>query len=188
VRIPLLMLIVTTGLIASTTAEAVTPAATAVSSPEPGESGQSAVWTARKLLSFSPTMEDSTGVSCDELVGQTRDLLLRLGARASDLIVDGRRCYGIPGLGVDVSFSVLVPIDGTGKNAARASVSARWQLFEGRAESPWDCAYLDYVTKKVLPLFSTRNAKRISREVCKTHDVGLRTELLKPTQQLAYAR
>jgi hypothetical protein len=50
-----------------------------------------------------------------------------------------------------------------------------------------DCAYLRYATEKVLPLFSTREVKLIPRDVCGQHDVGLRAQVLKLTQQLAAA-
>jgi hypothetical protein len=53
--IKLLILLATIGLVA-TAAEAATPAATTASSFEAAEAGQTAVWTPRKLLNFSPPL------------------------------------------------------------------------------------------------------------------------------------
>jgi hypothetical protein len=83
-------------------------------------------------------------------------------------------------------------------NARGALVEAHWRTVElrlglaHRGESGAvlglgleGCAYLKYVTEKVLPLFSTRDVKAISKEVCEATDVGLRAQVLEMPPQLA---
>jgi len=48
-----------------------------------------------------------------------------------------------------------------------------------------DCSYLEYVTKKVLPLFTTRSVKLISPADCAKIKVGLSAQVLMPPQQVA---
>ncbi len=183
-RVALLMLVVTLGLVGMSAAEA----------------GQIAVWTPRKLVNFSPPLIANAGslsrASCDQLIERLRPVLLHLGARASDLKFDERNCQvRAGGNTIDVTFSVLAPADNA-RSAADAEADASWQIVELRTNQdkiqsrmgfslPFTCAYLDYVTMKVLPLFSIRNAKQISRDVCNRTNVGLRAQVLKPTPQLA---
>jgi hypothetical protein len=172
-RFKLLMLIATFSLVALASASA--------------DSTESAVWADRKLVHFSPpAYNGGPANSCDQIIDRLKFVLLRLGARASDLNVEANRCYAIPGLGVDMSFSVLVPTEQTGKNATGAPAEASWQLVQLKPLDPLqDCAYLEYVTMKVLPLFSTRQVKLIPKADCSKYGVGLSAEVLKPTQQLA---
>lgn len=164
-RTQLLIFIAATGLIAARAAEA-------------AESGQAATWAARKMVNFDPPVGPTkwTGpLTCDELVGELQSVLLDLGARASDLHVDARGCRAESNLNVDATFSVPVPSDKAGTNAAGAVAEARWQTVElktGRADALGSrqgltiertCDYLQYVTKKILPLFSIRDAKEIPR-------------------------
>jgi hypothetical protein len=185
-RIAPLMMIAIIGLMATSVAEA----------------GQSAVWTPRKLVNFSPPVVANAGslspASCDQLVERLRPVLLHLGARASDLQFDARSCETRAGANsIDVAFSVLAPADNA-ISPAGAEADASWQIVELRTNEdqiqsrlgfslPFTCAYLDYVTMKVLPLFSIRYATQISRDICNRTDVGLRAQVLKPTPQLAAA-
>ena len=180
-RFKRLMLIATIGLVAIA-AEPASAAGTPFASGS-ADANESAVWTDRKLLQFSPpAYNGGPANSCDQIIDRLKSVLLRLGARARDLNVDAGRCYAIPGLGVDVSFSVLVPAGSTARNAAAPSAEARWQLVQLKPLDPLlDCAYLEYVTTKVLPLFSTREVKLIPRAECGKYGIGLSAQVLKPT-------
>jgi hypothetical protein len=216
-RIQLRMLIAMITFIASATAAAADTATTVAPSGS-AQSSRPAVWTTRKLHAFGVQDVGSSlgpagrygggSLSCDELEGELRFLLLRLGARASDLHVDERGCRKELTL-IDATFSVLVRADKTGQNAAGALAEARWQTVElatGFANAPdtlvrsqvprfspagtairfyRTCGYLEYVTKKVLPLFPVRDVKLISNAVCDKTGVGLRAQVLEPTEQLA---
>jgi hypothetical protein len=149
---------------------------------EASDTTQSAVWTPRELSNFYSRF---AGGSCDRIVERLRFVLLQLGARASDLHIDARRCYAGPVQSLDASFSVLAPSDKTGKGAAGPSVEARWQMVQvgGAGElrlGVADCFYLESVTQKVLPLFSNRDAKAISLADCSRLNVGLSAQVLKP--------
>lgn len=184
-RIQLLMLIAAIGLVGSVTAAA--------------DSSQSATWTQRKLLRFSPPsnyipadgyLTNSQFLSCDELINRLQFVLLKLGARADNIAVDQRDCRrsGVEVRSVDATFSVLAPAGNTGKPGAGAPVEARWQIIElgGADMGIGDCAFLKYVTTKILPLFSTRNVKLISTADCGRLGVGLRAEVLRaPPEQEA---
>jgi len=110
-------------------------------------------------------------------------VLVQLGARASDLDLDQRGCPAPSGAArVDVTFSVLVPTNEMGKSVEGAPVEAQWQTVQLRGAG---CDFLDRVNKEILPLFSTRSARLISKDDChKLNDdglhVGLRAEVLKP--------
>src|SRR5665213_1475036 len=165
-RTQLLMLIAAIGLVGSATAAA-------------ADSTQSATWTQRKLLGFSPPPNYAPGVgyasnsqfiSCDEIIDRVQFILVQLGARPDDIAVDQRDCRRGQSTvrSVDVKFSVLAPADTPANPAAGASVEAHWQTIElgGADVGLGDCAFLRYVTLKVLPLFATRNVKLISPDVC----------------------
>jgi hypothetical protein len=158
------------------------------------DSSQSALWTPRKLSQFSPPFTpDVPDSSCDRIIDRVRLVLLKFGARESDMQLDARRCYAGPGPSVDVSFSALAPAARTGNNATTATVDARWQTVQlsGDVENNAglaNCSYLRYVTMKVLPLFATRNVKLISLADCATVDVGLSAQVLIPTQRLVKSR
>jgi hypothetical protein len=209
-RVPLLMFIATIGLIASATA-ATADTATTVGPSEAAESGQTATWTPRELLAMGIPLP---GHSCGDVKGELRFVLIQLGARASDLNMG--RCdyrFGLgphappDGGGLSATFSVLVPADTTGKNAADAVAGARQQTVELRTgtvgpsgkllalrntptselEGSWDrtCGYLKSVAEKILPLFSVRHVKLIPEAVCEKYGVGLRAQVLMPAPQLA---
>ena len=195
-RIPLIMLIATIGLITSMTAAAADTIATTATPSDAAQPTQAAVWTTRALHSFG------LPASCDGLVEELRVLLLQLGARASDLHVDQHGCRGelnFVTATVDATFSVLLPLDKTGKNEAGTS-EASWQVVEltKNTDRPTmtpvhhvnyrDCAELEYVTKTVLPLFAARDVKLISKALCDKTGVGLRAQVLMPAPQVAESR
>jgi hypothetical protein len=145
-----------------------------------------ATWEPRTLKHFATV----NGASCDYLVERIRFELLQLGAR--DLKIDERDCLAKANIyaatkGVDATFSVLVPANKSDGTARGDLVQARWQIVEfHRGDFVLSgCADLNYVTLKVLPLFSTRDIKNISKSVCDKTDVGLRAQVLMPTQPLA---
>jgi hypothetical protein len=163
------------------------------------DSTQSATWTQRKLLNFSPPPNYAPGVgyasnanfiSCDQIIDRLQFILVHLGARPDNMTVDQRDCRRGQSTvrSVDVKFSVLAPTDPAAKAAGGAPVEAHWQTIElgGSDVGLGDCAFLKYVTLKVLPLFATRNVKLISPDVCAKVGVGLRAEVLKaPPEQEA---
>ncbi len=173
-----LLIIASLGLVSSAVVIAETPSAAA--SPPAGAAALDvvAMWEPRTLKDFVG------GGSCDLLVDNARFLLLQLGAH--DLKIDQRSCP-VNGT-VDATFAVLAPAN---KSAGTArGVAARWQIVEMH---PGDytvggCAYLKYVTKTILPLFSARDVKLISNAACNKTDVGLRAQVLVPVQSLADAR
>jgi hypothetical protein len=186
-RAQLLILIAAIGLVGSVTAAA--------------DSTQSATWTQRKLLGFSPPPNYAPGVgyasnahfiSCDEIIDRVQFILVQLGARPDDITVDQRDCRRGQATvrSVDVKFSVLAPADSPANPAAGAPVEAHWQTIElgGSDVGLGDCAFLKYVTLKILPLFSTRNVKLIPPDVCAKVGVGLRAEVLKAPSERAASR
>jgi hypothetical protein len=196
-RIQRLTLIVTLNLVISTGAAGATPVAT-TSSSRAAESVQAASWSQPMTIENSV---DLPGHTCDDFKGELRFVLLQLGARASDLKVNSNR-YCL----LRATFSVLVPADQTGKNAAHAMAEARWQTVELRTgtvvsgklltfrdtpgsqlQASYDrtCGYFVQVTNRILPLFTARDVKLISSAVCDKTGVGLRAEVLMPAQQLA---
>ena len=197
-RIQLRMLVATIAFIASATAAAAdTP--TTVAPSGSAQSSQTAVWRTRTLHKFG--IPDVRSVeaprqlpSCDELVEELKFLLLQLGAQASDLRIDERGCREDLRL-VDATFSVVSPTDKTGGNAAGTLAEAHWQIVELKTNTDRptmtpihrifyrDCAELEYVTKTVLPLFAVRDVTLISTAICDKTGVGLRAEVLMPTQQ-----
>ena len=196
-HVPLRILIAVIAFMSSVTAAAEDTTTTAASSGPPQPS-QGAVWMTRKLQKFGIPNVASTAMdaSCDGLADELRFLLLQLGARASDLRIDERGCRDDLKL-VDATFSVVAPADKTAGNVAGTLTEARWQIVEfrtGKADRPAsvrnrshqtlyrNCTYLGYVTKVVLPLFFSRAVTVISPAVCDKTDVGLRAEILIPTQ------
>lgn len=181
-RAQLFMLIAAFGLVGSATAAA--------------DSTQSATWTQRKLMRFSPPsnyvppngyLSNTHFLSCDELIDRMNFLLSQLGAR--DIVVDQRDCRrgGVLLRSIDVTFSVLAPTDGPPKPGAATPVEAHWQTVElgGADVGLGDCAFLKYATIKILPLFTTKDVKLIPTEVCAKVGIGLRAQVLKPGQQVA---
>ncbi len=158
------------------------------------DSTQTATWTPRTLMRFSPPsnyvpangyLSNTHFLSCDELINRMNFLLSQLGAR--DIVVDQRDCRrgGVEMRSIDATFSVLAPTDSTHKPAAGAPtpVEAHWQTVElgGADVGLGDCAFLKYATIKLLPLFSTKDVKLIPTEVCAKVGVGLRAQVLKPS-------
>jgi hypothetical protein len=142
------------------------------------DSSQTAAWAPRKVhIVFRGT--------CDQTYDLLRGTLLRLGARARDLKIDGRSCPAPNGAAsLDATFSVLVPTDATAQSAADASVAAQWQTVELRG----NCVVIAYFTRAILPSFSTRNVKLVPKDMCERLHIGLRAELLKPAQEPAISR
>jgi hypothetical protein len=204
-RTELLMLIVTLSLVASASTEAAPnawPALAATVLPsDAAKSNQAATWS--QPLTFENSV-DLPGLSCDDFKREWRFVLLQLGARASDLNIDSNRYCGL-----SATFSVLVPVDKTGKNAADAVTQWRWQTIELRTgtvvsgklltfrntptsqlQGAYDrtCPYFVQVTNKILPLFATRDVKLIPHTVCEKYGVGLRAQILMPAPQEAASR
>jgi hypothetical protein len=155
------------------------------------DASQTAVWTSRELqflgsAYLSPGVMDSgeplvlSRTSSDQLYAQVRFVLRQLGARSIDL--DSRGCWPLKLRPcVDVKFTVLAANESAGKHVLSAPVGAHWQL----VQLGGNCDLLDRATRTVLPFFVTRNVKLISRVDCERLHVGLRAEVLKPSQELA---
>ena len=178
-RIKLLMFLATAGFLVCAAAAA--------------DTTQTATWTQRQLLRISPPADyvpangyetNTHFMSCDEFIDRVKFVLVQLGARPNDIVVDQRDCQrgGMLAKSVDVTFSVLAPIDTTQKSEAGPPIEARWQVVElgGADVGTGECAFLKYVTIKILPLFSARNVKLIPAAVCAKVGVGLRAEVLRP--------
>jgi hypothetical protein len=119
--------------------------------------GQPAQWVSRDI-SFT-YVGLITRYSCDGLVGYMRQVLLVLGARKEDLYIHATGCTAeavqeerFPG--VTGTFSVLVAAP-AGSDGA---VSAEWQRVNVTADGSY-CELLQQVARKVLPLFTARNAQ-----------------------------
>jgi hypothetical protein len=106
-------------------------------------------------------------------------VLRQLGARPTDVVVDERPCYASASLrSIDVTFSVLAPTGNTAINPSWELVPAHWKTVELQG----DCRFLEYVTQKVLPLISTKDAKYISMNDCnRLGGIGLYAKVLVPT-------
>jgi len=138
----------------------------------PSEQMSSAAWTRRQVHVVYRDF-------CDSTYEQVRRVLLQLGARPSDLNVSELGCPAPNGAAsIDATFSVLAPIDSAGNAPAGTVVDAHWQTVELKGS----CIFLFYVTRKILPLFSTRNVKRIPWDFCAKYHVGLRADILTPSQ------
>ena len=180
------MFLVAAALVGSVTAKAADPFVVSAVASEVLDSNQGAVWERRTLLKFTHPLtinSETQGwreVSCDQIYNSVRDLLLQLGARASDMTVDERACYAYSRVrSIDVRFSVLAPSGSTRGNIAGPAAEARWETVAMKG----NCPYLQYITKTVLPLFSTRNVKLISTADCARFGVGLYAQVLKAPGQ-----
>jgi hypothetical protein len=142
------------------------------------DSDQTATWAPRKVhIVFRGT--------CDQTYNLLRVTLLRLGARARDLDIDERNCPAPNGAAsLDATFSVLVPIDATARDSGGAAVDAHWETVELRG----NCVVIAYFTRRILPLFSTRNVKLVPKDACESLHIGLRAEILKSSQESAPSR
>ncbi|MGH8220739.1 MAG: hypothetical protein ACREUT_19575 [Steroidobacteraceae bacterium] len=155
-------------------------------------STQNAIWTPRKLHFASGVVED-----CDGLADVTRFVLLQLGARPSDLHINEAACYAtypVPE-SIDVTFSVLTPVEGLSQNVQSEVVQARWQAVSLKTDALLKaentaiashffipCTLLEKARKEILPLFPAKNVQPISRSDCFKSHVGLSAELLESTQ------
>ena len=192
-RSRLLFLIAASGLLgAANLAMADTQAAAPIVS-EATDTSQSGVWTFRELqflgpAYLSPGVRDSgeplqlSRTSGDQLFDQVSFVLRQLGARRIDL--DSRGCWPVKLRPcVDVKFAVLTTDAKGGRHALSAPVGAHWQT----VTLGGNCELLEQATKAILPLFATRNVKLISKDDCERLHVGLRAEVLEPSQKLAVA-
>lgn len=173
-RSALLVIVLALGLIGS-----------AIAAEDPS---QPAVWVQRTLPAFThPLVVNSQTMglreaSCDQLYERAKTLLTQLGMRESDFKVDSRPCYAYSRQrSIEVTFSVLVPTDQAGNAAAGPVVEAQWQTVALKG----DCAFLEYATKIVLPLFTTRNVKLISKDDCAKLGIGLYAQILQAPQATA---
>ncbi len=119
--------------------------------------GQPAQWVSRDI-SFT-YVGLVTRYSCDSLVGYMRQVLLVLGARKEDLSIRATGCSAeavqeerFPG--VTGTFSVLV----SAPAGSAGDVAAEWQRVDVTADASY-CELLQQVARKVLPLFTARNAQ-----------------------------
>ena len=100
-----------------------------------------------------------TRYSCDGLVDYMRQVLVVLGARETDLNIHATGCTAAAGQiesfpGVAGTFSVLVNSSAGGVG----EVPAEWQRVDVTADASY-CELLQQVGRKVLPLFTARNAQ-----------------------------
>ncbi|HEY6454963.1 MAG TPA: hypothetical protein VIY90_06715 [Steroidobacteraceae bacterium] len=123
----------------------------------PPAAGQPAQWVSRKI-NFT-YVGFVTRYTCDDLVDRMRNVLLVLGARKEDLNIHATGCTSDGGQverlpGVAGTFSVLVSSEADSVDA----VAAGWQRVAVSADASY-CELLQQVGRKVLPLFSARNAQ-----------------------------
>jgi hypothetical protein len=181
IRIPLCIFIASLGLVSCATPQALSVAVAAAVAPDETESIQIGKWAPRSLQNVPVRFYDhglsSRGDRCDYATHVVRNILVQLGARASDFRVDA--CHlDRDKPTVDVTFSVLVPAD---KNdSSEAIVVAHWQVHEWKGEL--NCLDIGYIAQNILPLFSTKGVQLVSRGSCHRDSVALRAEFLTETQ------
>jgi hypothetical protein len=168
------------GLLACGGAEAVAPS-------------QPAVWVQRELRFvgpdyLSPEIRDSgeplalTPTSNEQLYTQVVYVLRQLGARS--IIRDMRGCWRAGARPcVAMTFKVLAP-NGADGAAGESPIDAHWQP----VQMGGDCALLQEATRTIVPLFSAKNIKLIPVSTCEKINVGLRADVLKPSQEEVAAR
>lgn len=144
------------------------------------EAIQAGKWTQRTVRNFTVRFFDhglsSRGDRCDQATHTVRNILIQLGARASDFHVDACHLNGNePAATVDATFSVLVPVD---KNED-AIVPAHWQLHEWKGTL--NCLEIGFLAHNVIPLFATRDVQVFSPADCRRGGVGVRAEFLTET-------
>jgi len=115
--------------------------------------------------------------TCNGLREQLRDALRKLGARRSDLKIRDTGCAGGPDQpspfpGANIEMSVLVPAQGA---SAGGAVQAHWhpvnlKLNDRLRNDPGSCELIEEITKKIVPLFTTRNLQ--SRATCVPHQLS----------------
>jgi hypothetical protein len=131
----------------------------------------------------------TTRYSCQGLRDKVRDVLLQLGARASDLSVRQIACttgfsQPDPNPSVGGTFYVLEPASGT----TEQPLDAAWQrvnvsVGRGGLDTAGQCELVEQVKQRILPLFTTRNVAFQPR--CIPHKLtpsgsSLSVEVLKP--------
>jgi hypothetical protein len=160
----------------------------ALADPPAQDAPVMAVWVPQKL---SYTFLGFTAkYSCDGLQSKMRRILLKLGARASDLQVRQKGCAGGLGRptafpGVNVQMSVLQPADAN-TPPGTTTVPAHWRrvdLTQGRdpVDAAGDCELTEQVKQQVLPKFATRNVDYRSTCIPNQLTVGgtqLKTDVL----------
>jgi len=153
--------------------------------------GEAAVWTARKLrmpIIVQPSYGDWE--NCHVLYEDVKEVLLKLGARASDLTVKGTGCPARLS-GIEATFSVLAPANVTGRGTIGPSVSGSWRTVEIRFDVlPRDQIptgsrvdrtmplgrqqlWAQMVKQNILPLFPAKDAQF-------NDSTSLRVQVLKP--------
>ena len=169
------------------------PAVTPGSAPDGAALSQSAVWTTRTITEFSPPStyvpangyeSNTSSLSCDQLDDKAKLLLQQLGAR--DISFDDRNCRNKNAneiVTIDLTFSVLTPTGSVVMTAAGAAVPAHWRTIAMKGVDSNNCAFLYYVTRKVLPAFSTKNVKLIPKADCARMGVGLYAQMLVPAEE-----
>jgi hypothetical protein len=181
-------------LLMTTAAFLVTANGNAADAPAAGASShQSAAWVTRKIDRFSPPdvyvpangYETNTrSLSCDQIIDRARFLLEQLGAR--EISFDSRECITKQANElrmIDITFSALQPSGPAAAATVFLPVAAQWQTVALKGNGIGDCAFLNYVTRKVLPALATRNVKLIPTADCQRIGVGLYAQILKATKQ-----
>lgn len=147
-----------------------------------------AKWVSRKI---QYTYQGFTAhYSCDGLQESVKRILLKLGAR-EDLNVRQSGCVRLEGPepmpGVDVTFSVLEPVSSADQGDPH-DVAARWENVRIQASTPTrensgDCALIEDIKKRFLPLFATRNVQYSSDCFPHTESIegaDLKVDVLRP--------
>jgi hypothetical protein len=159
--------------------------------PAANEPVQPSVWTPKELRFVYSGF--TTTYSCDGLREKMRKVLLKLGARKDDLVVNESACAGGPGRPttfptVDIKMHVLQPAPPPppGANAPPA-VAAHWRLVDlTKSRDPLrvagDCELIEQIKLRILPLFTTRNLEYRSNCVPNQLQLGtiLKVEVLIP--------
>ena len=161
--------------------------------PAASEPVQPSVWTPKKLRFVYSGF--TTTYSCDGLREKMRSVLLKLGARKDDLVVNESACAAGPGRPttfptVEIKMQVLKPAPAPppGANAPPA-VAAHWRLvdltnYRDPLDAAGDCELIEQIKLRILPLFTTRNVEFRSNCVPNQLQLGtvLRVEVLMPDE------
>lgn len=164
---------------------------TLADTPAASEPVQPSVWTAKELRFVYSGF--TTTYSCDGLREKMRSVLLKLGARKDDLVVNESACGAGPGRPtpfptVDIKMHVLQPAPAPppGANAPPA-VAAHWRLvdltkYRDPLRAAGNCELIEQIKQRILPLFTTRNVEFRSNCVPNQLELGtvLRVEVLIP--------
>jgi hypothetical protein len=134
----------------------------------------------------------TTHYSCDGLVDNVRDLLLKLGARKKDLEIQSYGCIRLEGVepfpGLKARFWVLVPgaaDEGKGGGTVQAT---QWQTVDLVRQTDYRsdqgrCELLEQLKRQALPLFTSRNLNFHSSCVpydVTLGDIGFTVDVLRP--------